>query len=487
MKALLFILSMISCIAAIGQESMNLRQAIDQALDNSPDIRRSRYDLERNRELLNAELASRKTFFRFEVTPFDFSRNRQYDDFFKWYTTERFNSFGSLLVSQPIVATDGTITLTNRLGWQNQLSQNDIQGEIQNQAFSNNLFLSLEQPLFTYNRLKLGLQEVETAFENSGISYSIQELNIERTVSQAYFDVLREQESLAISQDEYQNQLKNYEIIKNKAESGLIAREEMFQAELNLSNSQSSLRNQEVQVENVKDDFKILLGLDLATDIELASVIDADPVTVDLSVAIESGLTSRREIRQREIDMQNAQNSLIRTKSNNEFRGDLSLSVGIFGENEVFPEVYSAPTNSPRVALTLAIPIWDWGEKKHRINADMASIQLQELNMFDQKNDILIAIRRSYRSLINLEKQIDIAQQSVRNAQLTYDINQERYSNGDITGIDLNQYQNQLSQSRIDLLAAKINYRLELLNKKIQSMWDFENNTSILPSGVNNN
>ena len=83
MKALLFILSMISCIGAIGQESMNLRQAIDQALDNSPDIHRSRYDLERNRELLNAELASRKTFFRFEVTPFDFSRNRQYDDFFK--------------------------------------------------------------------------------------------------------------------------------------------------------------------------------------------------------------------------------------------------------------------------------------------------------------------------------------------------------------------------------------------------------------------
>ncbi len=486
MRLLLIFLLISVSVLVDAQERMNLKQAIEVALDNSPDIRNSRYDLERNRELLNAELASRKTQFRFEITPLDFSRNRQYDDFFKWYTTERFNTFGSLLVSQPIVQTDGNLTLTNRLGWQNQLSQNDIQGEVENQAFSNNLFLQLDQPLFTYNRLKMALSEVETAFENSEISYNIQVLNIERQVSQAYFDVLREQESLTIAQDEYQNQLNNFEIVKNKAESGLIAREEMYQAQLNLSNSQSSLQNQEVQVENVKDDFKILLGLDLSSDIILERVIDAEPVEVNLSVAIESGLTSRREIRQREIDMQNAQNNLIRTKATNEFRGDLSLSVGIFGENEALPDIYAAPTNSPRVSLTLAIPIWDWGEKKHRINADMASLQIQELSMFNQRNDIVIAIRRSYRSLMNLKNQITIAEQSVRNAQLTYDINQERYSNGEITGIDLNQYQNQLSQARIDLLAAKINYRLELLNMKIQSMWDFETNSSILPEGINN-
>ena len=106
--------------------------------------------------------------------------------------------------------------------------------------------------------------------------------------------------------------------------------------------------------------------------------------------------------------------------------------------------------------------------------------------MSDQRNDIIVNVRRSFRSLTNLKTQIEIAEQSVRNAQLTYDINQERYTNGDITGLDLNQYQNQLSQAKIDLISAKINYQLEMLNMKIQSLWDFQNNRSVLTEITDN-
>ena len=57
----------------------------------------------------------------------------------------------------------------------------------------------------------------------------------------------------------------------------------------------------------------------------------------------------------------------------------------------------------------------------------------------------------------------------------------------DITGIDLNQYQNQLSQARIDLLVAKINYRLELLNMKIQSLYDFREGRPVVLEQINSN
>jgi outer membrane protein TolC len=77
--------------------------------------------------------------------------------------------------------------------------------------------------------------------------------------------------------------------------------------------------------------------------------------------------------------------------------------------------------------------------------------------------------------------QIDIAQQNVRNAQLTYDINLERYKNGDLTGMDLSLYQNQLSSKKLDLVNAQINYKLELLNMKIQTLYDWETKTAIVP------
>jgi outer membrane protein TolC len=83
--------------------------------------------------------------------------------------------------------------------------------------------------------------------------------------------------------------------------------------------------------------------------------------------------------------------------------------------------------------------------------------------------------------------QIEIARQNEKNAQLTYEINQERYKNGDLTGMDLNLFQNQLSEKKMNLANSLISYKLELLNMKIQSLWDFENNTSFVPKELQEN
>ena len=75
----------------------------------------------------------------------------------------------------------------------------------------------------------------------------------------------------------------------------------------------------------------------------------------------------------------------------------------------------------------------------------------------------------------------------MRNAELTYDINLERYRNGDLTSIDLERFQNQLSEKKMNKANALINYKLELLNLKIQSLWDFENNRSFISQELQNN
>ena len=86
----------------------------------------------------------------------------------------------------------------------------------------------------------------------------------------------------------------------------------------------------------------------------------------------------------------------------------------------------------------------------------------------------MINIRNAYRNLQNQVIQIEIAEQNVKNAQLTYDINLERYENGDLTSMDLNLTQTQLSENKMNLVNAQINYKLALLDMKIQSLWDFE-------------
>ena len=83
----------------------------------------------------------------------------------------------------------------------------------------------------------------------------------------------------------------------------------------------------------------------------------------------------------------------------------------------------------------------------------------------------VVAIRQAYRSLLNQETQIEIARQNIKNAELTYNINLERYKNGDLTSMDLNLYQTQLSEKQTALVSALVTYKMDLLNLKIQFIW----------------
>jgi outer membrane protein TolC len=326
------------------------------------------------------------------------------------------------------------------------------------------------------------LKELELSFENANLSYAMQRLNLERNVTEFFYNVYMAQMNLSIAQDELENTQKSYDIIQNKVEAGLAAKEEQYQAELNLATAKSSLQNRQVAFENAKDQLKLYLGMDLYKDFTILADVAINPVPVDLEKAIETGLESRMELRQREIDISSSQFELIRTKSLNEFRGDVNLRLGISGDDPQLDEIFNAPTNSPSVAVSFSVPLWDWGERKARNAAQEAAVETQKLNLTDEENQIIISIRQSYRNLLNQLNQIEIARQNQTNAQLTYEINLERYENGDLTGMDLNLFQNQLSENKIAYAQALINYKIELLNLKIQSLYDFEAAEPILPS-----
>jgi outer membrane protein TolC len=480
-------------LQAIAQRTLNLDDAIQISMSNSPDIRRSEYNLERSSELLNAQNAALKSKFGLSVTPISFSRDRS---FFRqlaiWQTSEQTQSIGTFSISQPLKWTDGTLSLFNRFTWQDETTEipDFITGENKENKrkdFVNRLFLSFEQPIFTYNRTKLALRELELDLENTELAYAIQKLSLEQRVTQGFFDVYRAKLSLDIANEEQSNQQISYEIIKNKVDAGLEAPEELYQAELNLATSKSQVQNAQVQLANLLDNFKNLIGIPLDEEISVVSDVTYQPVEVNLKQAVANGLSSRMELRQRKINIENASFDLTRTASENEFRGSISATLGLIGQDEEFGNIYDVPTKNQDFSISFDIPLFDWGEKKSRIKASRAVIKTQELTLEEQRNDIIIGINTAYRTLQNLEIQKEIAEQNVRNAQLTYDINLERYRNGDLTSMDLNLFQTQLSEKKMQLVGTLIDHRLALLDLKVQSLWDFEQNKSVIePLNENN-
>ena len=289
------------------------------------------------------------------------------------------------------------------------------------------------------------------------------------------------QSNLEISREELGNAQQSYDIIKNKVEADLAAKDELFQAELNLATARSSVDESQVNLENAKDKLKQTLGMRLDEDILVFAEVEIKPIQVNLDQAISHGLGSRLELRQREIESKELEFDMIKTKALNEFKGDVSISFGLIGDNSHLNKVYNNPTQNPRVSISFAVPIFDWGEKKARIKAQKMAQRINELEFQEDKVDIELNIRQVWRNLENLRTQIKIAEQNVQNAQLTYDLNQTRYREGDITGMEMSQFQTQLSNKKITYTQALINYRIELLNLKILSLYDFDKNIPLVP------
>jgi outer membrane protein TolC len=465
--------------APLAAEQLTLERALAIAFAQSPTMQNAALSLEISERNLKAQQASLKSQFNLTITPYEYSKNRVFNELVSQYNNqEQTSSSAQFSITQPIKWTDGTLSVVESVDWREASSS--FTGSVKEATYNNSLFLRFNQPLFTYNRTMMALKELRLALENAQLNFAIQKLQIESRVTQQFLDLYYSQRSVEITREEYANATESYQIIESKVDAGISAQEELFQADLTQANSRAALENSQNQFANALDNFKILLGVPLDAEFDVVADVQKMLVDVDLNLALEHGLRHRMELRQQDIAIESALNDLVRTGAQNEFKGSVDLTYGLTGTNEEFSEVYRSPTRNQSVALNFTIPLFDWGEKKHRLAASAAQVESQRLSATEQEKQIVYEIRQAFRSLQNQRTQIEIAEKNVTNARLTYDINLERYKNGDLSSKDISFYQTQLSREQLNEVAALINYQVALLDLKIRTLWDFARQQSVL-------
>jgi outer membrane protein len=477
----LLLISFLYCLSVCSQKPITLDKALGIAEINSPSLQKTQLSREQSRQTLIAQKAALKAKISLSVAPLTYNKGQSFNSQLSdWYTYNSMSSTGTFEISQPVLLTNSTLSLSNKLGWQNNTS-NYYGTSNKNKAFVNELNLTLKQPLFSYNSQKMNLKELELCVENAEIEYRLQHLFMEQRVTTLFYNVFMAQLNLDIASEELNNTQVSHTTIADKVGEGLAANIELYQADLNLSAAKSMVQNRKVTLENARAYFRQFIGLDLKDSINVTAAIgDISTLKVNIQEAINYGLKNRLELRQRKIDIENEQFALTRAEAVNKFNGSVSLSFGLTGNDMMLNRVYQTPNQGLGVAVSLNIPIWDWGERKARIKAQHAAIKYKTIDYESEQTQIQINISEICRNMENYRFQIEIEKQNQRNAQMAYEISLEKYRNGDLTSMDLNLYQTQLSSKKVSLAQAQVNYKLELLNLKIATLYDFEKNVETL-------
>ena len=216
-------------------------------------------------------------------------------------------------------------------------------------------------------------------------------------------------------------------------------------------------------------------------DISVLTNTDITPVEVDQNLAIKYALEQRMEIREKQISVEQGLFDLIAAKATNEFKGNISAQVGLFGNGDKVKGAFTKPEDNESVGVTLTIPVWDWGTRKAAIRKAQIANENKDIDLAEYKKSVVLEIRQICRELPSLVKKIEIARKNVENAERTYDISVEKYRSGSLSGLDLKNQQDQLTSAKTEYTNTIISYKLKLLDLKIQTLWDFQTNTSYLP------
>lgn len=462
MKKILQIIILLP-VLSFAQEIYTLEKSIDIALQKSFGINNAKYSLvasEKNLEAFKASLFSTLDL-EFDLPNYSNVLTSQFNPIEgkeEFYSVGTSRIEGRFRLSQPIIFSNGTISIVGRVFGRDQFG---TQVNSTRDYFSN-FGISLNQPLFTFNTQKANLERSEINLENAKRSYTHAEQNLIYEVKVAFYNLYKLKENVIISDEKVKQNKESFKTAENKLKAGLIAEVEAMQLEVDLASSRNDLLNSKRSFEEEVNNFKILLGLELEKEVNIISNLLYNPIIIDESVAVESALKNRADLLNQESGIYLSGLNVEEVDSKRQVKLELNARYGISNNSTEVVSLYNELLDDVSVALTLFVPVWDWGQNSREVEASKANLMIEKLTYNNLKerihNDVVATINR-----INSAKaRVEVLSRSVEIAEKSYNISVERFKSGTISSFDLAQIQLRLTEAKNNSIGALIDYNLAI-------------------------
>jgi len=503
-KKILFLLLFFVCThEGVCQEAqaLTLDEAISIALDKSYDIKTLEKLVEQAEQNLIAARAQYKT----NVNLNFFAP--QYDEGYKLIERVEGNpvpkqqgSFqvrGVMDITQPmpwIPFGGGDLILQGEAyqldSWSPKINNPDKYDK--SNRFFNKISLIINKPLFTINDVALELRQARLNYRKQKKIFTRSELDLVYRITQQFFRLYRTIQEVKINQEDVQRQQNIYETTEKKFQSGLIAEVDAMQAEVDLIQARNSLKSSQGRMEEQLASFKQLIGLPLDEKIDLTAELEVDRVDINIEKAISYAMKNRSEIVEKEIDIENQEINIRQTDARVAIKGSLRGYYQLSGFSEddlpwgtstvdLIESSWEVLKQTPNrgVTFNLEVPLWDWGRNRAQVKAAEIQLERNKMELEDQYVTIEREVKDVIRSYYEAYDRVKMLEKSKEVSQRSFEINLERFENGDITSTELARVSDQLNQSLLSYLDAYNQYKLALADLRRKTLYDFETNESL--------
>lgn len=472
------------CIIGFGQVAfgqhqplkLDLKTTIQLASDSSLSAFRSKNGYMARFWEYQTYKANRLPSLALNLTPLSYNRDyiRRYDSELNidiYRRQQALYSYGNVAIQQNLDITGGTFFIDSELGYLRNFG-----AQSSNQYTSVPVRIGYRQELLGYNSFKWERKLAPFKYE-AAKKQLLQEIEqTAESASEYFFNLAMSKAEHAVAKEILASSDTLYKIGMERFKIASIGKVDLLTLKLDLINARNNMQTAEINLK--RSMFALATYLNLEKNTQIEQVLPENPIEkkIDVAEAIFLAKQNNAGYIQASQQVMESQQTLIKTKIESQFNMGVSASIGFNQVSDSFQKAYTNPQQQSIVALSLSIPLVDWGVRRGRYNMAKNNLNITKLNARESEVRLEEDVTMTIGDLGIQRTLIQTGEEAMKLARLVYDQTRERFIIGkaDISNLTLAANRRQETQ-RNYILAIK-NYWQSYYRIRKFTLYDYDNN-----------
>ena len=315
-----------------------------------------------------------------------------------------------------------------------------------------NFNTTVSQPLFAgglnlanYRSAKLGVDLSKTNVETVKRDLVLQ-------VRVGYFIILRAEKFLDVAQQQVKQFEAQLEVTKAFFDVGIIAKNDVLQAEVRLANARQTLVRAGNDLAVAKSSFNNLLRREINTPLEVVDILAYKAFPLSYEQSIEEALRLRPEIKTAQLSIEQAKEGVKVARSG--YFPTINLAGNYSRSSEDYTTFGDIRSERWNIQALATFTLWNWGNTAFKVGENKVKVTQAEDSKTQLVESITLEVKNDYLNMLVAEKNLSVAEKAIEQAEENLRMNEERYKYQVATQTDVLDAVTLLAQARVNYYGA---------------------------------
>jgi outer membrane protein len=307
--------------------------------------------------------------------------------------------------------------------------------------------LNVSLPIYAGSRIKYGIESNRFLEQAAKLDVNVDRAEIIQNTIEAFINLYKSKEAVNLVKQNLTEAQQRVIEFTNLEKNGVLARNDLLKAELQSSNTESSLLDAENNWQLANFNMNLMLGLPEKTElIPDSSSIEQTFNLASVDEYVQSAIKNRQDLASLALRKKAAESAVKATKG--EYYPNLSLTGGYIAAD--VPNLLTV-SNAVNIGVGVSYNIASLWKTKVKVQQAESRAKQLEASEGMLNDNVRLQVNRVYLNLLSSQKKIQVYQKAVELAEENYKIVKNKYNNNLATAVDL-------LDADTDQLQAHLNY-----------------------------